>query len=125
LTFTQQIEMSENIPNEDCKICSLEEIQDGGCRIFQINSDMEKVSIIVLRSGDLCYAYVNRCPHFGMKLAETDSQLIFEPNLWIKCNVHYAQFGWQNGACLGGDCAGDSLQTIPLTIQNGMIFKAA
>ncbi len=115
--------MNVAIPNSEYEICSVEEIPDGGGRIFQIPGNLEKVSVIVLRTADRCYAYVNRCPHFGMKLAETDSQLIFESNHWIKCNVHYAQFRWNNGYCLAGDCAGDSLQNVPLIIRNGKVLK--
>jgi nitrite reductase/ring-hydroxylating ferredoxin subunit len=116
--------INPDIPKSDFEICSLDEIPDGTGKILQIPSDLEDISIIVLRSGNRCYAYVNHCPHFGMKLAESDSQLIFESNHWIKCNVHYAQFSWHNGLCLAGDCESESLQQVPIKIQNGMVLKA-
>jgi nitrite reductase/ring-hydroxylating ferredoxin subunit len=111
--------------NSVFEICSLEEIPDRQGRIFEIPSQIGNFSIIILRSGDSCYGYVNRCPHFGMPLAEVDSQLVFDPDNWIKCNVHYAQFRWQNGYCIAGDCAGESLQKFPLEILNGKVLKVA
>jgi nitrite reductase/ring-hydroxylating ferredoxin subunit len=111
--------------NSGFGICSLNEIPDKQARIFEIPSPVGKISIIILRSGERCYGYINRCPHLGMPLAKNDSQLIFDPDNWIKCNVHYAQFRWQNGYCTSGDCEGESLQKVPLNILNGKVLIAS
>jgi nitrite reductase/ring-hydroxylating ferredoxin subunit len=112
------------LPDSGLEICALDEIPDKQGRIFEFNSPVGKISLIILRSGEHCYGYVNRCPHFGSPLAKNDSQLIFDPDNWIKCNVHYAQFRWQNGYCTAGECEGESLQKVPLNIVNRKVLMA-
>jgi len=104
------------------KICALREIPDGGGRIFQFPTEQGEHCLLVLRSAGCCYGYINRCPHFGMPLSACDSQLILESNRWVKCNVHYAKFTWQDGLCVAGDCEGESLQKVPLEIHNDQIW---
>jgi len=104
-----------------CEVCDLDDVADGGVRIIDVRVAQRKVSLLVLRSGQFCYGYLNKCPHFGMPLSETDRHLIFEPDRWLKCNVHYARFRWQDGYCEAGDCEGDSLTPVPLTNISGKI----
>ena len=103
------------------EICNLDDIPDGGVRVIDRLIESRKVSLLVLRSGQVCYGYLNKCPHFGMPLSETDRHLIFEPDRWLKCNVHYARFRWQDGYCEAGDCEGDSLTAVPLMNVAGKI----
>lgn len=78
--------------------------------------------LLVLRSGDQCYGYENYCPHFGVPLAERDEQLILSPHKSISCNTHYARFRWHDGFCEFGDCEGESLVPVPLTLQGGLLY---
>ena len=116
--------MNSAAPIPGFMVCPLEEIPDGKGRICDILIDQRELRLLVLRSGNCCYGYVNRCPHFGAPLAKCDSQLICESNLWVKCNVHYARFRWQDGFCEAGECEGESLQSVPLEVQDGKIFVA-
>ena len=111
--------------NSGIEVTALNEIPDGAGRIFQLSIEQKKFSLLVLRSGDCCYGYANRCPHFGMPLSVSDSQLIFEPHLWVKCNVHYAKFRWHDGLCEAGECEGESLQQVPLEVRDGFIHIAS
>lgn len=117
--------MNSTVPASGFEVCALEEIPDGGGRIFQFSIEERELCLLVLRSGDCCYGYINRCPHFGMPLATCDSQLIYESNRWVKCNVHYARFRWQDGFCEAGDCEGESLQSVLLEVQSGKILVVA
>lgn len=72
---------------------------------------------LLLRSGGAVYAYVNRCAHFGVPLAQKQEQLLFEPHVRISCNVHYARYDWASGRCLGGDCEGEGLLPIPVQVD--------
>ena len=78
--------------------------------------------VLVLRSGDRCYAYLNRCPHFGMPLAERDELLIVDPHRSVSCGVHLARFRWRDGHCESGDCVGEALQALPLRTQDGQLY---
>lgn len=72
---------------------------------------------LLLRSGDCVRAYVNRCAHFGVPLAQKQEQLMFKPHTSITCNVHYARYDWNDGHCLGGDCDGEGLLPIPVVVD--------
>jgi nitrite reductase/ring-hydroxylating ferredoxin subunit len=113
------------MPTSGFEICALEGIPDGRGRVFQLPTEQNNLCLLVLRSGDHCFGYINRCPHFGVPLAACDSHLLYEPNRWVKCNVHYARFRWQDGFCEAGECAGESLQRVPLEVKNGKILLAA
>lgn len=102
-------------------VCRLEGIPDGSGRVFNLHLDQWRVSLLVLRSGLQCFGYLNRCPHFGMPLSKSNAHLIFEANHWVKCNVHYARFRWNDGFCEAGECAGEYLTRVPLQIVSGEI----
>ncbi len=73
--------------------------------------------VILLRSGQDITVYANRCAHFGVPLAATQQQLIFRPHQSLSCNVHYARYRWSDGVCVQGDCEGESLVRIPVTVD--------
>lgn len=82
--------------------------------------------LLLLRSGQEIKAYVNRCAHFGVPLAAKQEQLIFRPHATISCNVHYARYRWNDGFCEYGDCEGESLMAIPVTVDGqGQICVAS
>lgn len=51
--------------------------------------------------------------------------LICESNLWVKCNIRYAIFRWQDGYCESGDCAGEYLTSVPLKVLPGDVVTGA
>lgn len=73
--------------------------------------------LIVRRSGDEFKAFANRCAHFGIPLAAKQSQLLFKPHISITCNAHYARYRWADGTCESGECDGEGLIPVPLTLQ--------
>jgi nitrite reductase/ring-hydroxylating ferredoxin subunit len=72
---------------------------------------------LLLKSGDTVQAYVNRCAHFGVPLAQRQDLMIFTPHTSLSCNVHYARYRWADGVCDAGDCKGEALMPIPLDID--------
>lgn len=107
------------------RVCALSEIPDGGGRMFVVqHSRQGELPLLVLRSGDRCFGYVNRCPHFDIPLAAQDAQLLLTPHIEVKCNTHYARFRWQDGYCLSGDCAGETLPPVALYLEAGDVYCA-
>ncbi len=80
---------------------------------------------LLLRSGGVVTAFVNRCAHFGVPLAARQDLLKFEPHVSISCNVHYARYRWADGVCDWGDCEGESLLPIPVTVEAGGTIRIA
>ena len=54
----------------------------------------------------------------GVPLAERQDLLIFQPHTSVTCNVHYARYRWDDGVCIAGDCEGESLLPIPVTVDD-------
>lgn len=106
-------------------VCGLGDIPDGGGRLFDFGEGQAAFRMLILRSGDQYFGYVNRCPHFGVPLAERDAQLITVSHRMVKCNVHYSHFRWQDGLCDEGECVGESLQSVPLAIVDGTVRMGA
>ena len=102
-------------------VCELNAIPDGSGRMFSFSGEGTSFRLLVLRSGERCYGYVNRCPHFGVALAQHDRQLILSAHEFVKCNTHYARFRWEDGYCDSGDCEGESLIPVPLEITEGQV----
>jgi nitrite reductase/ring-hydroxylating ferredoxin subunit len=103
----------------------MEDIPDGGGRLFSYGVGKSAFRLLILRSGGQCHGYVNRCPHFGVPLAELDEHLITVPHRMVKCNVHYSHFRWQDGLCEEGECVGESLETVPLTLEGSALRMGA
>ena len=109
------------LPPLGTPVCLLSDLPDGGARLFAVAGIEPPLPLLVLRSGDTVSGYLNRCAHFGVPLAGNEAQLIHTPHREIKCNVHYARYAWEDGRCLGGECAGEGLTPVPLAVVDGVI----
>jgi len=106
-------------PSVGTVICAISDLPASGARLFWFGpADGKRFGIIVLREGDEIRAYVNRCAHFGVPLSQTDEHLIVKPGKSLVCNVHYARYRWQDGSCEFGDCDGENLIPLPLSIAD-------
>jgi nitrite reductase/ring-hydroxylating ferredoxin subunit len=111
-----------NAPRPGASLCNLADVPDGGVRLLDLPPPERPEAgapfrLLLLRSGASVFAYVNRCAHFGVPLAERQQQMIFTPNVSITCNVHYARYRWQDGSCLGGECSGEPLLRLPVAVD--------
>lgn len=97
-------------------ICRLDEVPPTGGHVVRLLRGGIEISLIVLRQHETVRCFLNRCPHLGSELARQDRHLYFEPGVSIECNVHYAVFRWADGVCVRGDCRGESLIGVPVTV---------
>ena len=114
-----------NAPAAGTELAKFDVVPDGGAHLLMFGTEEVPYRIILLRSGDAVFAYVNRCAHFGVPLAQRIDQLHFKPHLSVSCNVHYARFRWQDGFCDFGDCEGEFLLDIPVEVRNGVVRVAS
>lgn len=106
-----------NAPAPGTPLCTWQSLTDGEPALMALDTGAgptRPFRLILLRSGMEVKAFVNRCAHFGVPLAEKQAQLIFKPHTSITCNVHYARYRWLDGVCDAGDCEGESLMPVPL-----------
>ena len=109
-----------NAPTPGTLLGQLHELVDGAARMLVCpgNEAAEKpFRYLLLRSGSSVHAYVNRCAHFGVPLAQKQEHLLFQAHTSLTCNVHYARYDWHSGRCLGGDCDGEGLMPIPVLVD--------
>jgi nitrite reductase/ring-hydroxylating ferredoxin subunit len=111
-------------PPAGTPVCALDDLPDGAGRMFALPGEGGEFRLLVLRSGERCIGYENRCPHFGVPLAARDDQLIHKPHVSVSCNTHYARFRWEDGFCEWGDCEGESLIAVPLAVNDGQVVLA-
>ncbi len=75
----------------------------------------------VVRRGDAVFGYVDRCPHAGLPLAQALDDYLTPRGDLIACGWHSALFRVEDGACVGGPCAGQSLAGWPVAVVNGVL----
>lgn len=115
-----------NAPTVGTELGLLHALPDGEPRMHSLDHASGKpFRLLLLRSGQQVRAFVNRCAHFGVPLAERQDLLIFKPHQSLSCNVHYARYRWDDGLCISGDCEGESLLAIPVEIDAGGCIRIA
>lgn len=77
------------------------------------------MEILLVRKGDAVYGYRNHCPHTGVNLDWMPDQFLDLTESFIQCATHGAMFRIEDGYCLRGPCAGESLQKLYLEIEQG------
>ena len=90
------------------RLCAPNELTEGQSRGFEL----AELKLLVVRREGQVYAYQNRCPHRGIPLEWQPDQFLDHSNSLIQCATHGALFLIENGECVAGPCAGQSLTAI-------------
>ena len=108
-------------PAAGTALCALAELPDGRAREFSFGEGRDRFRMIVLRSGEQVWGYVNRCPHFSLPLnVEPDRFVLFEHS-HIYCAVHTAMFRFTDGHCEEGPCVGAALTPVPVELHGAHV----
>jgi nitrite reductase/ring-hydroxylating ferredoxin subunit len=105
-------------------LCTVETIGDPGARNFVLQIRDAWFHGFVVRKNGQVHGYVDRCPHAGLPLAQELDRYLTRDGALIQCSWHGALFNIDDGACLGGPCAGARLRPWPVEIKSGMIVTA-
>lgn len=112
-----RIVMAEAYP-----LCRTDEIADPGSRGFSLQLAGETLELLVVKREGQAYAYRNRCPHTGVNLEWRADQFLDLTESYIQCATHGALFRVDDGFCLRGPCAGQSLQSLTLHERDGWLY---
>lgn len=82
-------------------------------------------SLIVYRDGGEVRAWINVCPHAGRRLDWAPGQFLRSREGLLVCAVHGASFRLEDGLCVGGPCAGQSLPAVAVEVVDGQVRLAA
>ena len=102
-------------------LCALSEISAPGSRGFSVNTSQGCVEVFVVCRGNCVVAYRNSCPHTGGPLDWVPDQFLSIDNDRIQCATHDALFRIEDGVCIKGPCAGQSLESVAVEIIAGRI----
>lgn len=103
-------------------LCSLDDIPSNGARGYIVNTQSQLYRLIALKTDSGIFLYENRCPHIGTPLDWTPDQFLDESYKLIQCSTHGALFRIEDGYCIFGPCAGQSLREIQYEIRKNQVF---
>ena len=106
-------------------ICRLDDIEPAGCRGFAIGGGDWPVRGFVVRINNEVRGYINNCPHAGHPLNLEPHRFLTPDSALILCSSHGALFEKLTGYCVVGPCAGRSLRSVPLKVENGFVMLEA
>ena len=103
------------------KLGSLDLIADGKARNFVLQLRAGRFHGFVVRVDDRVHGYVDRCPHAGLPLAQELDTYLTPSGDHIACSWHGALFRIDDGLCVGGPCAGQSLNSWPVVVRDDQL----
>jgi nitrite reductase/ring-hydroxylating ferredoxin subunit len=105
------------------RLCRVDDIEDGDCLEVRCRPEPAP-SIIVMRSENQAWAYVNLCPHFSLPLNSRPNEFLVDGKERVMCAFHCAVFRFRDGTCVEGPAVGMGLEAVPVTIENGEVVVA-
>lgn len=99
----------------------LDELDDPGCREFEIGEGDWPFRGFVVRQGDAVYAYENVCMHVGHPLNFKPDSFLTRDLSKIICASHGALYEIDSGLCVAGPCPGKSLRPVSAEVIDGLI----
>ena len=78
--------------------------------------------IFAVRKQGLLFVYRNQCPHRGLPLEWLEDQFMDSSGELIQCSSHGALFTVEQGRCIAGPCAGQTLDPVNFEERDGSIF---
>ena len=103
-------------------ICHLSQLSDPDSRGFTVDTGEQVIEGFVVQKDGQQYAYRNSCPHTGSPLDWVEHQFLDLDKAYIQCAVHDARFEMENGYCVSGPCAGESLQRLEIDIEDDAVY---
>ena len=100
------------------ELCSLNELDSPGARGFELG----ELAILVVRQEDSVSAFINECPHRGIRLEWQPDQFLDSEKQYIQCSTHGALFTLDSGHCIVGPCSGKSLRSLECFIEDGKVW---
>lgn len=76
----------------------------------------------VIRHQGRWVAYENRCRHLPLPLDYGDNRFFTPDGQFLVCSSHGAIYEPLTGRCVGGPCAGSTLQRLTLIEENGELI---
>ncbi len=103
-------------------LCAFDELREQDARGYSVMTSWgQELSLIAVRQGEDVRVYINRCPHTGVNLEWQPDRFFDVEGAFIQCATHGALFRPEDGYCVRGPCAGDSLQAVSARVRDGWV----
>jgi nitrite reductase/ring-hydroxylating ferredoxin subunit len=106
-------------------LCAVAELEETGSRSFAVGEGDWPLRGFLVKTAMGVAAYVNYCPHAGHPLNLRPHKFLTPDRNLILCCSHGALFARDNGLCIAGPCAGQSLTPIPVEIVGNYVMLGA
>jgi len=103
-------------------LCPANALLEGASKGFAAQPGAAYADIVVVRTREGIYAYRNCCPHTGAPMEWEPDQFLDYTGVLIQCGIHGAQFRIDDGYCIAGPCARQSLQRIAVIEKDGWLI---
>lgn len=101
----------------------LELLQRLKCATFVAQRGERPVQGLVVWHAGGALAWLNRCPHWGIPLDGTSSDILVEIDGTdrLRCASHGAEFAIDTGICQSGPCEGDRLSPLRVAVDGTIV----
>lgn len=100
-------------------------IAEGSGKEYKFGQGHSAFRMFVVRHGGEVFGYLNICPHYSSPLNIAEDQFMTDDGTSVMCRRHFALFNAATGLCFSGACVGNSLDTIPVAIRDGLLEISA
>jgi nitrite reductase/ring-hydroxylating ferredoxin subunit len=107
---------------QEIVVGKLDELDDPGCREFQIGDGDWPFRGFVVRQGDDVFAYQNYCAHVGHPLNWSPDKFLTKDQTAIICASHGASYDIRTGQCFAGPGSGGSLRKVDVSVRDAVIY---
>ena len=115
--------MAESVKKANRKLLgSVGELAHGTSKKFTLRRATREIEAMLVNYDGNLFAYINRCPHTGITLDWVNNQFFNVDNRYLMCATHGAVFEPPTGECIWGPCVGLSLQSVPIEIEDGLVY---
>ncbi len=108
-------------PAPGTALCRLDEIADPGAKSLYFEAWPAMFNGFVVRRDGQVRGYVDRCPHAARPLAPIEDRYLTREKDFLLCSVHGALFRIEDGVCVAGPCAGQSLIAWPVVVDGDLV----
>jgi nitrite reductase/ring-hydroxylating ferredoxin subunit len=99
------------------KLCDLSDLPNNDSKGFTIN----ETTLFIIRKNNDVFAYLNQCPHLGVRLDWQPDKFLNYEKEFIQCSTHGALFLIETGKCIAGPCSGCHLPKIHTLVKDGSV----
>ena len=107
---------------QEVAVGGLHELEDPGCREFEIGAGDWPFRGFVVRKGAEVFAYQNFCVHVGHSLNWSSDKFLTKDKSALICASHGATYEIETGYCYAGPGNGRTLRKVDVAVRDGVVY---